>query len=78
MRKEKFLRNLGKMLFYNFDGTLDTDHPTCPDCGRKMKFFGHIEIDKKIYDFPAGEGYWECKNCGFKCTEEDVHPFMRA
>ena len=76
MDRNDFLKKLGKMLWDNIDGSIDTDHPTCPQCGNKMKFYGHSGKGKNILDFPIGEGYWECKNCNFKCTENEVHLYM--
>lgn len=48
--------------------TMEPDHPDCPRCGSTMDFYGHDDDG----DFPFGEGYWECNNCGFKISEEEV------
>lgn len=50
----------------DFEG--NTDHPTCPSCHQEMNFIGHDENG----DFPSGDGYWECPNCGFSITEQEV------
>ena len=44
------------------------DHPECPMCGSTMDFHGHDDSG----DFAYGEGYWQCNNCGFKVTEDDL------
>lgn len=42
-----------------------------------MDFYGHtIDENGNEEDFPIGEGYWKCSFCGFKCTENEVHPYM--
>lgn len=76
MDKEKFLKKLGKMLYENI-GQYDTDHPNCPDCGSKMNFYGHsTDENGNEIDWEYGEGYWKCPSCGFKCTEDEVSPYM--
>lgn len=51
----------------------DSDHPTCPKCGGTMDFKGHDESG----DFPFGEGYWVCSDCGFKITEDELWSSVR-
>ncbi len=62
---KKFLKQLAHDVYWN-EG--DSDHPTCPSCGHKMKFYGHDENG----DFEYGEGYWECKACGYTVSEDDI------
>jgi len=50
------------------DIVADSDHPDCPKCGARMNFYGHDENG----DFPLGEGYWECPDCGFSITENEL------
>ena len=76
MKKTSFLKDLANMLDNPYETTGDSDHPTCPNCGKKMNFYGHTGSGKNEVDFPLGEGYWECKGCGFKCTEAEVYPYM--
>ena len=47
----------------------DADHPTCPECGSMMNFYGHDDSG----DFSFGDGYWECPNCNFSVTEDDLN-----
>ena len=42
----------------------DSDHPTCPECGATMDFNGG--------SLSLGDGYWECPDCGFSFTEDDL------
>ncbi len=76
MEKEKFLKKLAKMLDEDI-GQLNTNNPPCPFCKTKMNFYGHsIDENGNIIDWEYGKGYWECPSCGFKCTEEEVSPYM--
>ena len=61
-------KKLKKMMDDPWDNPGDSDHPSCPSCKSTMNFYGHDEDG----DFPIGEGYWECPNCGFKITEEEL------
>ena len=45
----------------------------CPKCGGTMDFKGHDESG----DFPFGEGYWVCSDCGFKITEDELWSSVR-
>ena len=73
MDTEKFFKKLGKMISENY-GQYDTDHPKCPKCGSKMKFYGHsIDENGNEIDWEYGKGYWECKKCGFKFTENELN-----
>jgi C4-type Zn-finger protein len=47
---------------------IDTDHPTCPQCGATMDFHGHDENG----DFALGEGYWICNSCNYKVKESEL------
>ena len=69
MAKKNFLERMGHAL-YNMGTQLipDTDHPTCPECGASMNFYGG--------DRALGEGYWECPNCNYTFTEEDVREYV--
>lgn len=49
----------------------NTDHPNCPNCGAVMNFFGHDEKG----DFDYGDGYWECPECGWSFTEDDLENY---
>lgn len=51
---------------WSYEG--NSDHPKCPECGNIMDFYGHDDSG----DFPYGEGYWECDNCGFKISENEL------
>lgn len=50
------------------DPCANSDHPECPNCGSIMNFYGHDEKG----DFEYGDGYWECPNCHFNMTEDDL------
>lgn len=43
------------------------DNPTCPNCGATMAFHGGM--------LKIGEGYWDCPNCDYKFTENDLNEF---
>lgn len=60
--------NLRNALYYPLESDIDSDHPACPRCECTMDFHGHDDSG----DFPIGEGYWECNNCGFKISENDL------
>ena len=47
---------------------VDFKQPDCLRCGNTMDFHGHDDLG----EFPIGEGYWECPDCGFKVTENDI------
>lgn len=61
-------KNMRYMIDYPWDTDGDSDHPNCPQCESTMNFYGHDDSG----DFPLGEGYWECCNCGFKVTEDEL------
>ena len=65
-RKRK--KDLKEAVDYPWDNEIEPDHPNCPRCNETMDFYGHDDSG----DFPFGEGYWECDNCGFKVTEKDL------
>ena len=50
------------------NGESDADSPDCPDCGSTMCFHGG--------DLELGDGYWECPDCGYSITEDDLEPYM--
>jgi ribosomal protein S27AE len=50
---------------YPWQSDFNSDHPECPECGNIMDFYGHDESG----DFPYGDGYWKCGNCGFTISE---------
>lgn len=62
-------RNLKDMVNYPWEYSGNSDHPDCPKCGNSMNFHGHDDNG----DFPFGEGYWECPNCRFKISEEQLY-----
>lgn len=64
----KWKRELRNAVDEPWDSDIDPDHPECPNCGSEMEFHGHDDNG----DFPAGEGYWECENCGFKVSEDEL------
>lgn len=71
MNIEKWKKKLSNDLYKNTSyssANIDTDHPRCPECGKKMDFYGHDDDG----DFPIGEGYWECSYCGFKIKESEI------
>lgn len=65
---KKWKKELKNAVDYPWDSDFEADHPTCPDCGNTMNFYGHDDSG----DFEYGEGYWECDSCGFKITENDL------
>ncbi len=65
---QRWKQKLRHMRDYPWDSTGDSDHPDCPHCGSTMDFYGHDDNR----DFPFGEGYWECSDCGFKITEAEL------
>lgn len=52
------------------DDIEDTDHPNCPSCGSTMDFHGEKYGLTRI-----GDGRWECSNCGYSFTEDDLRPY---
>ena len=58
---EKFTKKLAKDVYYDIG---DTDHPQCPVCGAKMTFHGGA--------LEYGDGYWDCPDCDFTFTEDDL------
>ena len=64
----KWMKALKNAVDNPWDSNFDSDHPTCPDCGAEMDFYGHDDSG----DFAYGEGYWKCSSCGFKVTEKDL------
>ena len=66
----RFKKKLIKMIDDSIiDHSIDCDHPACPCCSKKMGFYGHDDFG----DFPYGEGYWKCDNCGYTVTENDLN-----
>ena len=61
---EVFMKKLANDVYY---GEGDTDHPRCPVCGAEMTFHG----GKLEY----GDGYWECADCDFTFTEDDLNEY---
>ena len=61
MKHKKWLKELAEDVY---NGIGDCDHPECPECGSKMKFYGG--------DRAYGDGYWECSSCGYSFTENDL------
>ena len=42
-----------------------------------MNFYGHsTDENGNEIDWEYGEGFWKCPSCGFKCTEDEVSPYM--
>ncbi len=64
----KWKRDLRHAVDEPWNSDIDSDHPDCYECQSTMNFYGHDDSG----DFPIGEGYWECPNCGFKITESEV------
>lgn len=64
---ENFLKQLARDVYYG-DTARDTDHPKCPECGKRMDFYGG--------DLPAGEGHWDCDNCGYSFTEDEMNEHL--
>jgi len=64
----KWIKELKNAVDNPWDSDIDSDHPICNICGYRMDFHGHDDNG----DFEYGEGYWECNNCGFKITENDL------
>ena len=63
---ENFLKRLANDVFYGHSGR-DTDHPRCPQCGKRMTFYGG--------DLEIGEGHWEC-DCGYNFTEDELNEYL--
>ena len=61
----EWMRKLASAVYNN---SPNADHPKCPECRRKMNFFGHDDSG----DFAPGDGYWECPNCNWSVTESDL------
>lgn len=64
---ENFLRKLANDV-YDVCSKRDTDHPKCPQCGKRMNFIGG--------DLPEGEGHWDCNNCGYSFTENEMNEYL--
>ena len=64
----RWKRELCDMMDNPWEKKGDSDHPECPRCECTMNFYGHDDNG----DFPLGEGYWECPDCGFKITENEL------
>ena len=64
-----FLMRLGHAIYNGGSSSSipNTDEPTCPNCVGTMVFYGG--------DRDYGDGYWECPDCGFSFTEEDVDEY---
>lgn len=67
----KFIRDLKNAVENPYDSDINPDHPKCPICGSIMNFFGH-DPDNEDIDWDYGEGYWECPDCGYKVTEDEL------
>ena len=63
----KFLKDLARDV-YEGHSERDTDHPTCPQCGSQMDFYGG--------DLPIGDGHWDCENCGYSFTEDEMNEYL--
>lgn len=70
---ENFFKKLAYDLEWNYDDPdVNTDHPTCPECGNTMNFHGQ---DSSGRDYSQGDAYWECDSCGFKFDENQVRQY---
>ena len=65
---QRWVKALRDAIDNPWDTDIDSDHPNCFRCGNRMVFHGHDDSG----DFPLGEGYWKCDNCGFQITENDL------
>lgn len=63
-----FAKKLKKLVEFGYQEGLDSDHPDCPECGGVMDFYGHDEDG----DFDYGDGYWECPDCGYSISEDEL------
>ena len=64
---DNFFKRLARDVYYGDTGR-DTDHPKCPQCGKRMTFHGG--------DLPLGDGYWECSRCGFSFSEDELEEHL--
>lgn len=63
-KKEKMM----KIAHDVFWGKGDTDHPSCPECGSTMNFFGGDDV-------PLGDAVWKCPDCKFQFSENDLNEY---
>ena len=61
----KFMKYLAEAVYY---GEGNTDEPECPACKETMEFYGG--------ERPYGDGYWECPDCGYSVTENDINKYL--
>ena len=64
---KKFLKSMAEELGEPIP-EINTDTPTCPNCGSTMEFHGG--------DLDYGDGYWDCSSCGYTFTEDDLEEFL--
>ncbi len=64
---DNFFKRLARDVYYANTGR-DTDHPKCPQCGKRMTFHGG--------DLPLGDGYWECNNCCYSFSEDELEEHL--
>ena len=64
---ENFLKRLANDVHDGFTGR-DNDYPKCPQCGKRMSFTGG--------DLSYGEGHWDCDNCGYSFTEDEMNEYL--
>ena len=69
---KEFFKKLVIDIEENFQ-TVNTDHPNCPECNSKMKFY----MQDSSGEFDYGDGYWEC-SCGFRFYEKDLAEAFKA
>ena len=63
-KKEKMM----KIAHDVFWGKGDSDHPSCPECGSTMNFFGGDDV-------PFGDAVWKCPDCKFQFSENDLNEY---
>ena len=61
---KKFLGEMAKDVYW---GNGEPDHPICPSCGATMDFHGG--------DLAIGDGYWDCPDCDYSFTEDDLKDY---
>lgn len=64
---KNFLKKLASDVYWGDTGR-DTDHPKSPQCGKRMTFYGG--------DLAIGEGHWDCSNCGYSFTEDEMNAYL--
>lgn len=63
----KYFKRLASDVYWGDTGR-DVDHPKCPQCGKRMVFYDG--------DLSYGEGHWDCNNCGYTFTENELNEHL--